>query len=76
MVAGEPASMVAGLVAAAFTAVLAEAVSVQPLSEAAVSAQSLLGAVDFAVERLQPMVSVAAVSTTGSTTAGADLHSD
>jgi hypothetical protein len=75
----------AALVAAASTvAVLAEAVSIQPLSEAAVSAQALseaavsaqplLRAVDFAVEPSQPMVSAAAVSTMGSTT-GADLRS-
>jgi hypothetical protein len=78
--------MVAGLVAAASAAaVLAEAVSVQPLSEAAVSAhppseaavsaQPLLGAVDFAVEPSQPMAYAAAVSTTGSTTTGADSRS-
>src|SRR5258706_14127893 len=46
----------------------------QPRSEAAVSAQPLLRAVDFAVEPSQPMVSAAAVSTMGSTT-GADLRS-
>jgi hypothetical protein len=50
-------------------------VSAQLLSEAAVSAQPLLGAVDFAVEPSQPMVSAAAVSTTGSATMGADLRS-
>jgi hypothetical protein len=86
----EAASTVAGSAAASAAAVLAEAVSVQPLSEAAVSARPLseaevsaqpqLGAVDFAVEPSQAMVS-AAVSTTGSTTMGADLvsvhlHSD
>jgi hypothetical protein len=42
---------------------------------AAVSAQPLLGVVDFAVEPSQPMVSAAAVSTTGSATTGADLRS-
>jgi hypothetical protein len=55
-------------------------VSAQPLSEAEVSAQPLLGAVDFEVEPSQPMVSAAAVSTTGSTTGGdlrlAHLRSD
>jgi hypothetical protein len=70
----EAASAVAGLVEAAST-VAVEAVSVQPLSEAAVSAQPLSGAVDFAVEPSQPMVSAAAVSTTGSATTGADLRS-
>jgi hypothetical protein len=61
----------AALVAAASAvAVLAEAVSVRPLSEAEVSAQPLLRAVDFVVEPSQPMVSAAAVSTTG-----ADLRS-
>ena len=76
---------VAGLVAAASAAaVLAEAVSIQPRSEAAVSAQArseakvsaqpLLRAADFAGEPSQPMVSAAAVSTMGSTT-GADLRS-
>jgi hypothetical protein len=38
-------------------------------------AQPLLGAVDFAVEPSQPMVSAAATSTTGSTTMGSDLRS-
>jgi hypothetical protein len=45
-------------------------------SWAAVSAQPLLGAVDFAVEASQPPVSAAAVSTTGSTATGADLRSE
>jgi hypothetical protein len=78
--AAEAASTVAGLVAAtSAAAVLAEAVSVQseaevsaqPLSEAEASAQPLLGAVDFAVEPSEPMVSAAG----GSTTTGADLRS-
>src|SRR5258705_1616054 len=76
----EVASTVAGLVAAASAAaVLAEAVSVQseaevsvhPLSEAEASAQPLLGAVDFAVEPSEPMVSAAG----GSTTTGAEFRS-
>jgi hypothetical protein len=90
-VAVEVVSTVAVLAAAAFVAEgLGEAVSVQalseaevsahPLSEAEVSAQPLLGAVDFEVEPSQPMVSAAAVSTTGSTTGGdlrlAHLRSD
>jgi hypothetical protein len=52
------------------------AVSAHPLSEAEVSAQPLLGAVDFEVEPSQPMVSAAAVSTTGGDLRLAHLHSD
>jgi hypothetical protein len=86
-VAVEVVSTVAVLAAAAFVAEgLGEAVSVQalseaevsaqPLSEAAVSAQPLLGAVDFEVEPSQPMVSAAAVSTTGGDLRLAHLRSD
>jgi hypothetical protein len=57
-------------------AALAAAVAASTAAvEAAVSAQPLSGAVDFAVEPSQPMVSAAAVSTTGSATTGADLRS-
>jgi hypothetical protein len=69
----EVASTVAALEEAAFAAAEREAVSVRPESPPAVSAQARLGAVDFAAPSL-PTVFAAAVSTTGFTTAVADLR--